>query len=64
MPCFAQVSVDFTPDGHGDTVRDGIFVTPVEKKMPFGAFVDVLEGKASTSGVPYCQARVPTHMFG
>jgi hypothetical protein len=36
--------VDFTPDGHGDTVRDGVFVTPVEKRLPFGAFVDVLEG--------------------
>jgi hypothetical protein len=42
----AEVTVDFTPDGHGDTVRDGVFVTPVEKRLPFGAFVDILEGKA------------------
>jgi hypothetical protein len=39
-----EVTVDFTPEGHGDTVRDGVFVTPVEKRLPFGAFVDILEG--------------------
>lgn len=50
------VTIDITPDGYGDCVQlHKYFVTPVEEKMPFNAFMDIIEGKKSFNGIVYCQ---------
>ena len=50
------VTIDITPDGYGDCVKlQKYFVTPVEEKMPFNRFMDVIEGKTPFNGVAYCQ---------
>eukprot|EP00457_Paulinella_chromatophora_P008552 gb/GEZN01008590.1/.p1 GENE.gb/GEZN01008590.1/~~gb/GEZN01008590.1/.p1 ORF type:complete len:395 (+),score=60.56 gb/GEZN01008590.1/:33-1217(+) len=51
------VTIDVTPDGLGDAVVDGKwFVTPVEKKMTFREFVQILDRNTpKRDGVHYCQ---------
>ena len=50
------VTIDITPDGYGDCVKlHKYFVTPVEEKMPFNHFMDIIEGKTSFNGIVYCQ---------
>jgi hypothetical protein len=50
------VTVDITPDGYGDSVKlYKYFVTPLEEKMPFNHFMDIIEGKKSFNGIVYCQ---------
>merc|ERR1711879_1106727 len=54
----AEVSVNVTPDGRGDSVdTDGRFVKPCEERMPFSEFWSwILEPNAvnsGRSGVPY-----------
>jgi hypothetical protein len=40
------VTIDITPDGYGDCVKmHKYFVTPLEEKMPFNQFMDIIEGK-------------------
>jgi len=31
------------------------FVTPLEEKMPFNQFMDIIEGKTPFNGIVYCQ---------
>ena len=53
------VTVNYTPDGHGDCIREGVFVKPEERRM---RFADVWGQLASSdrdsigkhTGVPYC----------
>ncbi len=50
------VTIDITPDGYGDCVKlHKYFVTPLEEKMPFNSFMDIIEGKKSFNGIVYCQ---------
>ncbi|CAF4526344.1 unnamed protein product [Rotaria sp. Silwood1] len=50
------VTIDITPDGYGDCVKlHKYFVTPLEEKMPFNYFMDIIEGKKSFNGIVYCQ---------
>ena len=50
------VTIDITPDGYGDCVKlHKYFVTPIEEKMPFNSFMDIIEGKMSFNGIVYCQ---------
>lgn len=52
----ASVTIDVTPDGYGDCVKlHKYFVTPVEEKMSFNRFIDIIEGKEIYDGVVYCQ---------
>jgi jumonji domain-containing protein 7 len=51
-----EVTVDVTPDGFGDhVVDDKYFVKPLQEKMKFGDFIDVIEKKKPSSGVYYIQ---------
>jgi jumonji domain-containing protein 7 len=51
-----SVTIDITPDGYGDCVKlHKYFVTPVEEKMPFNHFMDIIEGKRTFNGIVYCQ---------
>ncbi|UJR36813.1 hypothetical protein I4U23_029527 [Adineta vaga] len=51
-----SVTIDITPDGYGDSVKlHKYFVTPLEEKMPFNHFMDIIEGKISYQGIVYCQ---------
>lgn len=50
------VTIDVTPDGYGDSVKlHKYFVTPVEERMPFDRFMNIIEGKEAFDGVVYCQ---------
>jgi hypothetical protein len=50
------VTIDATPDGYGDAVNLGVFVTPAEIKMTFSEFLSKLEmEKKDRSGVYYAQ---------
>ncbi len=50
------VTIDITPDGYGDCVKmHKYFVTPLEEKMPFNQFMDIIEGKTPFNGIVYCQ---------
>jgi jumonji domain-containing protein 7 len=52
----AEVTVDVTPSGYGDhVVDDKYFVKPLEKKMKFGDFLDIIEGNKKSHGVYYVQ---------
>ncbi|XP_038639849.1 bifunctional peptidase and (3S)-lysyl hydroxylase JMJD7 isoform X2 [Scyliorhinus canicula] len=50
-----MVSVAVTPNGYADAVHEGRFVMPEERRMPFADFLDIVEGKRTTSGVFYVQ---------
>ncbi|CAF0921128.1 unnamed protein product [Adineta ricciae] len=50
------VTIDITPDGYGDSVKlHKYFVTPLEEKMPFNHFMDIIDGKIQYNGIVYCQ---------
>ncbi|CAN7998216.1 unnamed protein product [Ixodes hexagonus] len=49
------VSVAVTPNGYADAVRDGMFVMPEERQMPFAEFLDILERRDDSRGVFYVQ---------
>ena len=50
------VTIDITPDGYGDCVKlHKYFVTPLEEKMSFNTFMDIIEGKKIFNGIVYCQ---------
>jgi peptidyl-lysine (3S)-dioxygenase / protease len=50
------VTIDVTPDGYGDCVKlHKYFVTPLEEKMQFNYFMDIIEGKTLFNGIVYCQ---------
>ena len=44
-----------TPDGYADAVREGVFVTPAERRMTFCQFLDIIDHKTPTDGVVYIQ---------
>lgn len=48
------VTIDFTPDGRGDSIVEGgtMFVTPVEDKMKFGDFINLLQRDKDDKEVP------------
>jgi len=50
-----EVTVAVTPNGYADAPCEGRFVTPLERALPFGAFLDVMEEPASQHGVWYIQ---------
>jgi jumonji domain-containing protein 7 len=50
----APITVNVTPDGHGDAVvADGRFVKPEERTMTFAAFARALRSDAAEAGVHY-----------
>ncbi|KAG0723389.1 JmjC domain-containing protein 7 [Chionoecetes opilio] len=50
-----EVTVTVTPNGLADAPHAGYFVMPEERRMRFGAFLDVLENPESQPGVFYVQ---------
>ncbi|CAF0861149.1 unnamed protein product [Didymodactylos carnosus] len=51
-----RVTIDITPDGLGDAVKKHkYFVTPLEEKMKFNDFMDIIEGKDDRKEIVYCQ---------
>ena len=51
-----SVTIDVTPDGYGDCVKlHKYFVTPVEERMPFNHFMNIIEGREKFDGIVYCQ---------
>ncbi|KAJ6667319.1 hypothetical protein lerEdw1_017297 [Lerista edwardsae] len=49
------VSVAVTPNGYADAVYQDWFVMPEERRMPFSAFLDIVEKKVAPPGVFYVQ---------
>lgn len=49
------VSVAVTPNGYADAVYQDRFVMPEERRMPFSAFLDIVEKKVTSPGVYYVQ---------
>ncbi|XP_015268346.1 PREDICTED: cytosolic phospholipase A2 beta-like [Gekko japonicus] len=49
------VSVAVTPNGYADAVCLDRFVMPEERRMSFGAFLDIVEKKVTSPGVFYVQ---------
>lgn len=49
------VTVAVTPTGFADAVHGGVFVTPEERVMKFGEFLDILEGSNPSKAVFYIQ---------
>lgn len=49
------VSVAITPNGYADAVYQDWFVMPEERRMPFSAFLDIVEKKVASPGVFYIQ---------
>ncbi|XP_048340125.1 bifunctional peptidase and (3S)-lysyl hydroxylase JMJD7 isoform X2 [Sphaerodactylus townsendi] len=49
------VSVAVTPNGYADAVYQDRFVLPEERRMPFSAFLDIVEKKVTSPGVFYVQ---------
>uniref|UniRef100_A0A8C4X0Z9 Bifunctional peptidase and (3S)-lysyl hydroxylase JMJD7 n=1 Tax=Eptatretus burgeri TaxID=7764 RepID=A0A8C4X0Z9_EPTBU len=50
-----EVTVAVTPNGYADAVFEDHFVMPEERTMPFGRFLDIVEGKEKPHGVFYIQ---------
>ncbi|XP_076834808.1 bifunctional peptidase and (3S)-lysyl hydroxylase JMJD7 [Brachyhypopomus gauderio] len=49
------ISVAVTPSGYADAVSGDRFVMPEERHMTFSSLLDIVEGKAKSSGVFYVQ---------
>lgn len=49
------VTVAVTPNGLADAVHGDLFVTPEERVMKFGQFLDILEGREQSEAVFYIQ---------
>lgn len=49
------VTVAVTPNGFADAVHGGVFVTPEERVMKFGEFLDILEARERSKAVFYIQ---------
>eukprot|EP01129_Flabellula_baltica_P008790 TRINITY_DN3524_c0_g1_i1.p1 TRINITY_DN3524_c0_g1~~TRINITY_DN3524_c0_g1_i1.p1 ORF type:complete len:334 (-),score=66.74 TRINITY_DN3524_c0_g1_i1:15-971(-) len=49
------VSVDITPDGHGDCIVDGKFVQPQQVTMDFDQYIDYVDGHEDAIGTYYIQ---------
>lgn len=50
-----SVTVAVTPNGLADAVHGSLFVTPEERVMKFGNFLDILEGPEHSEAVFYIQ---------
>lgn len=50
-----EVTVAVTPNGFADAVHGSVFVTPEERVMKFGEFLDILEGRERSDAVFYIQ---------
>ncbi|KAH9373200.1 hypothetical protein HPB48_004945 [Haemaphysalis longicornis] len=50
-----SVTVAVTPNGLADAVHGSLFVTPEERVMKFGKFLDILEGHEQSEAVFYIQ---------
>lgn len=48
-----NIRVNITPDGHGDSVRDGLFIYPLEVDMTFDSFNLMMEDRQQKDAVPY-----------
>ncbi|KAK8760853.1 hypothetical protein V5799_027880 [Amblyomma americanum] len=49
------VTVAVTPNGFADAIHGSVFVTPEERAMKFGEFLDILEGRNPSKAVFYIQ---------
>lgn len=54
-----EVTVDVTPNGRADAIVDEeYFVKPLEKKMFFNNFMDIIEKKTKSEGIHYISHQV------
>ena len=50
-----EVTVALTPDGYADSVHDGRFVLPEERRLLVNKFLDIMDSPDTEKGVYYIQ---------